>query len=789
MMLLSVARMLAQQEYHVKVFGRSDDLRVRGAVCFEQMNGFIWVGTSEGLIAFDGKRATLYRVPDPDGMGSYYGRVTTMKQSDDGTIWVGTWRGLYTFDIQRERLVPSHMKGLPAKGGISAMQFAPDGLLWMIVGGQVYVVDVVKKTATLVSERQMSASCLYVSKDGAVWLGSQSGVLYRYDAHHRRMWAYDVKPASADRVSSIVSITEMGTGELALTTGNDGVYLFSPETYESRMLLTHDDTGEPILGHMAVTPDGENLWIGSEHGIIIYSLSDGRVSAVREYRGHPNSLEDDAVHSLFVDREGGVWVGTYFGGVHRVGLSRGNFSVFMLEGNNNTADVVREICRDSLGHIWVGAEDGGLYMQDPETGKLREANVAWGSYPRPFNVQSLLVVDDQLWVSTLMNGLYVVDIKSMRAVRHYMRTSENAQGVDIYGISLCRQDGTIFMASGNNVYTYDEQQDVFIPLPELSNMYSHHLYADRHGNVWVATFDRGLWKISRGKDGKWVPHMTKFSYMSVSAMIEDSNGNYWVGTAQRGLMSYNDKTGVTTQVTLSDRLMNQTVTSIVEDLKHRLWIGTFDGLYSYNLGMNLITHADRSHGLPSHYMNYSSGYFDKENGMVYIGTYKGMVRFDPSSFILSNVPLKPYFLNLYVDGQHILPADKTGILKKTLYQTKELMLSYAQNTFSISYSSPTYHNAGQVWYRYRLQPDEPWVVADGSQLLQVVNMAPGKYRLALQASYNPDVWEGETAEVEITVAPPVWLSTGAILGYVLLIVLVVVFTMTFIRRHENVKGK
>ena len=299
MMLLSVARMLAQQEYHVKVFGRSDDLRVRGAVCFEQMNGFIWVGTSEGLIAFDGKRATLYQVPDPDGMGSYFGRVTTMKQSDDGTIWVGTWRGLYTFDIQRERLVPSHMKGLPAKGGISAMQFAPDGLLWMIVDGQVYVVDVVKKTATLVSERQMSASCLYVSKDGAVWLGSQSGVLYRYDAHHRRMWAYDVKPASADRVSSIVSITEMGTGELALTTGNDGVYLFSPETYESRMLLTHDDTGEPILGHMAVTPDGENLWIGSEHGIIIYRLSDGRVSGVHENRGHPNSLEDDAVHSLF----------------------------------------------------------------------------------------------------------------------------------------------------------------------------------------------------------------------------------------------------------------------------------------------------------------------------------------------------------------------------------------------------------------------------------------------------------------------------------------------------------
>lgn len=787
MMLLGAAGLLAQQEYHVKVFGRTDELDVRGSLCIAQMNGFIWVGTSSGLIAFDGQHTPSYQLADEDGFGSYYGRVKSMVQSADGTIWVGTRRGLCIFDIRQERLLPFHVQQLPAWTSVSFMQFDNDGHMWALVGNQAYMIDVQEKKAMLVGEGQVYPSCMMVARDGMVWMGDSGGRLFRYDARNRRLRSYRVCPEGAERFGVIVSITEMGTGELALVSGDDGVCLFSPETFTSRMLLTHDDTGKPIAAHMGVTTDGDDLWIGTENGVLIYRISDGSLNAIREKHGAMNSLADNAVHTLFVDNDQGVWLGTFFGGIHRVSLSPQNFSVFQPENESDDVDVVREICQDRLGRIWVGTEDGGLYMLDKKEKRLRVADVDWGSYPHPFNVQSLMMQDDLLWVSSMISGIYVIDTKSMQVVRRYEKTSENAMGVPLHAISMCRQGSSIFICSGTSVYVYDKKEDLFRLLPELSDISAHHLYADRHGNVWVASFDKGLWKISRGKDGKWKGKKTPFAYQTTSVVMEDSRGQYWVGTELHGVMCYDDKTGKTTPLMGSKSLPHQIVTSITEDHQHRLWIGTFDGLYSYNLDKRAFMHMNTSHGLPTRYMNYSAGFVDKD-GMVYVGTYKGLVRLDPSTSALSLRRLKPYFLSIRLNGKYVLPGDATGILKETLYQTKEVMLTYEQNSFTITYATPVYRNMGVVWYRYRFNPDEPWVMADASQTLQVNNLAPGKYRLQLQTSLNPDVWDSEPEELIIRVAPPVWLSTGAILGYVLVIVLIVVSVMMAIRRHEEGGG-
>jgi ligand-binding sensor domain-containing protein len=211
-------------------------------------------------------------------------------------------------------------------------------------------------------------------------------------------------------------------------------------------------------------------------------------------------------------------------------------------------------------------------------------------------------------------------------------------------------------------------------------------------------------------------------------------------------MHYDERTGEAKQLDVSEKLKQETVTNIVEDLHHRLWINTFNGLYSYNLARKVVNHITTANGLPSSYLNYSSGYVDPE-GVVYIGTYKGMIVFNPTNFVISRERLRPYFLTLTVNGRHIIPNDDTGILKATLFQTKELKLTRDQNTFSIDYAVPTYQSGEIVWYRYRLNPDEPWVVTDNAQPIQLTNLSTGTYRITLQASYNPERWEGEHTDM------------------------------------------
>lgn len=787
MLLMMMAGSLwAQEEYHIKNFGRNDELKTRGVARIAQINGFIWVGTSDGFYAFDGQHMYKYDIPDEDGLGGYYSCVTSLAAAPDSTLWVGSRRGIYHFSMGEEMLHKVTPDGAPENPNVLQMMFDQEGYLWSIMSGKVYKIDVKQNAAECVGEGTVSPSCITVTKDGTVWLGDYEGKLYRYDTTTLRLRSYNIEPEGVETFTSLVSITEMRNGQLALTSANDGICIFSPDKFTVKMLMTRDEQGVPIVAHTACTPDGDNLWIGTEHGIVIYNMRSQRVRGIRQSRYAINSLSDNSVHTLFVDHENGIWASTYFGGIDRISTSQHNFTIYMPDDED--VDVVREIHGDNFGHVWAGTEDGGLYLMDKVRGSLHRANIDWGDNPPPFNAQGMVLVDDDLWVSSITNGIYVVDTKTMRLKRRYEKTNKSRQGQRLSIKTLCHQNGTLFAGSWDGVYIFDEKTEEFNIMPEMSSVHAQRLYGDRHGNVWVASFDKGLWKIQQDRSGQWKGKQTAFNYMCVSAVFEDSRGSYWVGTDIHGLMRYDDKTGETEPWEQSSQLSKEYVTNITEDTHHRLWINTFNGLYCYNLSKKVLNHMTMANGLPSNYLSYASGFVDKD-GSVYIGTYKGMIGFNPALFIMSRERLRPYFLNLYVNGRHILPNDETGILKQTLFMTRELTLSRDQNTFTIYYAVPSYRSGEIVWYRYRLNPDEPWVVTDKAQPIQLANLSAGTYKVTLQASFNPEHWEGEAASIIITVKPPVWLSPYAFIGYAIVIILMAMGSMSIFKKLVKKHGE
>lgn len=778
----------AQDEYFIKNYGKTDDLKVRGCTCITQINGFIWVGTSMGFYAFDGNHTHPYTVPDEEGLGGYYGRVLSLEASADKNLWVGTRKGIYVFEMISESMHRFEAKGMPEHPDVRFIKFDQDGFLWAIMSGKAYRIDVKNKVAECIGDGVMSPSCMTITKDGTVWFGDNSAMLYRYDSVTRRLHSYDGRPAGVEMVTFLASITEMRNGQLALVTYRNGVFLFSPKDKTSKILMTCDDEGTPIIGHTSLTPDGDELWVGTERGVVIYRMRDGRISGIRQSHTSVNSLSDNAVHTLFLDDEDGVWAGTFFGGMNRISLASHNFSVLTPENNNkDNIDVFRELCEDNAGHLWVGSEDGGLYLVDREKGVLHKANINWKGEEEPFNIQTMMMVGDNLWLSSITRGIYVVDTRTMNLVQRFRKTNKTNEGHMIGGISMCQQDGTIFVSSTSGVYIFDPKEEAFIMIPEMTNTYAHHLFVDKEGNVWVTTFDKGLWKIQK-KKGQWKAERTPFTYPCTTVIMQDSQGTYWVGTDLHGLVSYDDKTGETRQQNDSEGLKHETVTNILEDMHHRLWISTFNGLYSYNLNKKVVNHMTVANGLPSSYLNYSSGYLDK-NAYIYLGSYKGLVCFTPTSFVLSKERLRPYFLNLYVNGQYVTPNDGSGILEQTLFQTKELNLTRDQNTFTIMYAAPSYRSGEIVWYRYRLNPDEPWTVTDNAQPIQLSNLSTGTYRITLQASYNPERWEGEAAVLVVNVATPVALSVWAFIAYALVIIAIVVVVMWLIKKKEIRKLK
>lgn len=790
LLLLVALATQGQRAYHIKHFGETDELRVRGEVSIAQVNGFIFVGTSEGLRAFDGKHASLYRVPDDDRAGGFYGMITGVVQSADGVIWAGTRRGFYTFDIEHERLVPFRVEGLPENPSVSHMKFDSYNRLWVVVNGKPYRIDPKRRRAYCIDENLSRVRYLMLSREGTVWMGDVEGLLYRYDEPNNRVRAYTVKPEGTKEFRKIAAITEMQDGSLAVTSETDGVCLFSVKEFSSRLLFDKDE-GKPLLAHTAITPDGTNLWVGTEHGIVICNVKTGALSALRQSDTAFHTLTDNAVYTLFLDQEMGVWAGTYFGGLHRISLLPSNFTISLPEVEG--VDVVREMVQDSQGRIWVGAEDGGLYEFDEETLRLRPAKVDWGSEPEPHNVQSLLLVDDELWLSTATSGIYMLNLKTMRLRQRVTRTNLTSQGVQLNPISMCRQKGDIFVSTSSGVFQYYPKTNDFRLLPDLSGMYVHHLLADRDSTVWMCTYNNGLWKMSK-KNGKWVPHKTPFEYQCVTSFFQDSRGVYWVGNDRHGLMGYDDEMGITLPIDLmplagQDALdptavpkdQGLRVTNIIEDSYHRLWINTFDGIYTYNPEYGLVAHFTMDNGLPSPYFNQSSGLLTQK-GLVLLGSYKGLVSVDPGLFRAFRDKLRPFLLNLYVNGEHIMPNDGSGILQRTLFLQKEIHLRADQSTFTIFVAAPTFQNEAVVWFRYRMNPNERWTLTSDMAAIQMHNLASGTYHVEVQASYDRDKWEGETTTLTIVVEQPVYLSFWAIVGYVCLIILGVILGMWIVRR-------
>ena len=131
----------------------------------------------------------------------------------------------------------------------------------------------------------------------------------------------------------------------------------------------------------------------------------------------PFSISNNAIRTIIKDREGGIWIGTFYGGVNYLPQENKSFEKFYptgLPGALN-GNVVREIRADSYGNIWIGTEDAGLMKFDNQTGLF--SSFTDGSNHVKIdsrNIQGLLVDDDDLWIGTYDNGIYILNIPAQK---------------------------------------------------------------------------------------------------------------------------------------------------------------------------------------------------------------------------------------------------------------------------------------------------------------------------------------------------------------------------------------
>ncbi|WP_164849842.1 ligand-binding sensor domain-containing protein [Mucilaginibacter limnophilus] len=763
---------LKAQPYYFTHYQVESGLSNNAVICsIIDKKGFMWFGTKDGLNRFDGYTFKVFRndLDDKSSLGNNF--IFSLYDDPDGILWVGTERGLYKYNYDTEKF--SFLKN-SSTNSIRAIVKDGQKNLWFIAGLTLFKCLPDGSIKSYAGRFEATTLCL---SDGNLWTGTPQGFLNRYNPGSDSFTPYNVFnpkiPATSNWIEKVHSDR---AGRILVGTSNQGVKIFNTNKNTYIDLITHKEDGTDIFARDFIRRSADELWIATESGIYIYNEKTRQFTNLQKQYNNPYSISDNAIYTLCKDREGGIWAGTYFGGVNYYPTQYTFFEKFYPKVGENSisGNAVREICRDGRGNLWIGTEDAGLNKLDLRSGQFTNYLPCEGRGSiTNTNIHGLLVSGNYLWIGTFEHGLDVMDLRTEKVVRHYNAgPAPNQFKSNFIYCTLKTSKGKILLGTAVGLYMYNEKSDDFT-LMEQTPGYAFHtmLIEDSNGTIWAGTFRDGVYyfNLQTGVKG-YINHdpsvKTDLSMNRVTGILEGSDHYIWI-TSESGLFKYDPVNKKLKQFTVKEGLPGDLLYSVLEDDNKQLWISSSKGLICFNMTTEKVVTYTKSNGLLNDQFNYNSAYKDT-NGNMYFGSVKGLVNFNPSKFV-RNTFIPPVYITGFQVHNNELRVDKNNSpLKESIISTKHITLDYRSSSFSIDFSALSYTSPNTIEYAYKMEGlDEQWTYIKANRKAYFTELPPGKYTFKVKAANSSGVWNTGVTTLTIQIRPPFWKSEIAYLLYTL----------------------
>ncbi len=402
------------QPYYFNHYQVENGLSNNSVECsLQDSDGFLWFGTLNGLNRFDGYTFKIFRhnPEDSTSIGSNF--IRCLYYDRNNILWVGTNRGTYTYNKLQEKF--SLLRSVPA-GNNTQISGDAGGNYWFIINSVVYRynANTRKSRSYLFNEQKPVATSVALGADGKVWASTSTGSLKQYIPALDSFVTYSAYEKN-NSPTSIEKIYPVDNRFFLIGTSNQGVKYFDVEKKIYKDIITYNDKHTGIYVRGFIRRSDHEYWIGTETGIYIYNTASGSIMHLQKEYDNPYSLSDDVIFTFCQDREGGLWIGTYLGGINYLPRPFTSFRKFFprLQSPSLSGNAVHEICKDGFGNFWIGTEDGGVNKIDIQKGKFQyfrpdglKGSVAY------HNIHGLLPVGNELWIGTFEHGLDVMNISS-----------------------------------------------------------------------------------------------------------------------------------------------------------------------------------------------------------------------------------------------------------------------------------------------------------------------------------------------------------------------------------------
>lgn len=780
-LLLAVSQTNAQH-YSFRHYQVENGLSNNTVYCsLQDKHGFLWFGTKDGLNRFDGYRFKVYAVPNKgQDLTSYF--ISCLQEDDHGVLWAGCRNGLFSFDSRQEKLVP-FSDTLPE---INALVTDGAGQLWFISRSTVCRYNFTTKTLTTFPPHQyFNATTLCRDSRGGIWAATNDGWLQRFDAATGSFQPFNVFAHSPKASSNwILKLFASDHHTIYVGTFNQGLKEFDIATCSYKDVLTYNANKTVITIRDILQCSPTEYWFASESGIFILDTRTQQFTNLRKQIADPYSLTDNAVYTLCKDREGGIWAGTYFGGINYYSRQYDRFQKIFPDHSANTisGSIVREICEDADGNIWIGTEDAGLNKLNPAKGIITQFTPTGTTHGISYsNIHGLLAVDNELWIGTFENGLDIMDRTTGKVKKHYVAGPGDHELKSNFIVSLLQTSaGAIYAGTSNCLFKYDPSTDGFTRIAAIPDgTFVSCLLEDKTRTIWVGTHDRGIYFFNpytnvSGHFENDTGNANSLSANTVNAIYEDAGQQLWLGTEGGGLCRFNRERTAFSRITIREGLPSNFVFKILEDDQQHLWISTSRGLVRYNRHHSSFVTYTKANGLLNDQFNYNSGYKDKK-GRMFFGSVKGLTSFYPDDLVNSSI-VAPVFITGFQVQNKEMAVDREG----------KITLPWDKSSFSVDFAALSYISPEMTTYSYLMEGlDKEWTVLKSNRKLYFTNVEPGDYRLLIRALQGNGEWSHQPAALQISILPPWWKSLPA---YCLYVMLTVLATWYLVRKyHRQIK--
>jgi PAS domain S-box-containing protein len=789
----NVNKLAEQRNVIFDRIGTPEGLSQGGVTTITQdQQGFIWIGTQEGLNRFDGYDFTSYYHIEEDGSSLSHDSVWSLLSDSQDRLWVGTDSGLNVFQRGTNSFTQFELQ-VNSEGnetGVYALLEDEIGNIWI---GTSLGLSRLSKDGQLINYQhditdgnslsRGRVRALHQSSDGTIWVGTELGGLNKLDPQTGRAIHFAHDPNSLNSLSDnyVRSIAEDDDGRLWIATFNGGVSIFYPkaevwerinssqsEVYDlgSNRVRTvfKDQSGDIWLG----TDGGLNLWRPTTKDFLHYVVD---LTNVR-------SISDNTVFSIFQDKGGVIWVGT-FNGINKWNATVETFPHFKQQSTNPTgltSSSISSFAEVSNGDVWIGTF-AGLNRWDESEAKLEalSSDMLGLSDTR---VMSLAIQGKALWAGTMSGGVNIIE--NDLVVATHTTDPHDANSISSNAVSRIYNDsrGQIWLTTyggGVNKYLGDGKfkryPDVTNPYGAFSDLRALDILEAGDGTFWIATDGGGVTVLDpESGDTLTFRHKpddkTTLSSDNVISLLKTQD-TIWVGTRDRGMNRYNVLTGAFKRYSKGQGLASDSVYGMLEDGEGRIWISGGKGLSVLDPRTDTFLHYDSTHGLQADDFN-SGAYLKLTDGSFLYGGNNGFNAFSPER-IRRNEYAPPVRLTSFSK------FNKVFELPEPIYETNEIELDYTDFVIGFEFSALDYTAPEKNRFQYMLDGFDPeWVeLSGGARQATYTNLDAGEYIFRLRGSNNDGVWSEKGEQVRLIVSPPLWATWWAYAVYVLVTVIAV----------------